>query len=348
MNVRGIAALLLSTALVAAGCAAPRATSATAAPSGSAAASAAPDFTGRSLNLVTGPTGGVYIVYGAGIADVLTKKLKVAASAQVTPASIDNMKLLRDGKTDLALTIADIVFDAVNGKGRFAPPEGKVDAKVLAVMYTNFMHVIAKDGIGINVMADLKGKRVSLGAAGSGTETKGLRVLEAYGLAAADATGNLQPDPSIKRERLGPQDSADAMRDGKLDAFFWDGGLPTGSVSDLAGSTKIKFLDETDAVAKMASKYGPFYFAGKIPKGTYKNEADINVVSVANLLVVSSSFDPAFAGAILKTLFDNQADLVLVHPEAKNLKLETAVEGSPIDFHPGAIEFYKSRGVWKK
>ncbi len=326
MNARRFLTIIVATLLVAVACQAPRAAS-TPAPSAAAGSTAAPDFTGRT----------VYILYGAGLADLVSKKMKVSASAQSTPASVDNMKLIRDGKADLAFTLADVAFDAANGKGRFAPPEGKADVKTLAVMYTNFMHIIVKDGSGLNAVTDLKGKRVSIGAAGSGTEIKGTRVLEAYGLSQAD----------ISVQRLGVQDSADALRDGKLDAFFWDGGLPTGAVADLAASVKLKFLDHADGVKKMAEKYGSYYFTAKIPKGTYKNDSDVTVVGVANLLVANSSFDPKFAAAILQTLFDNQKDLEPVHPEVKNLKLETAVQGSPIDYHPGAIEFYKARGVWK-
>ena len=324
--------------LVAAACQAPRATSSSTTAPAAASASAAPDFSGKTLNIVTGGTGGVYIIYGAGLADVLTKKMKVAASAQSTPASVDNMKLIRDGKADLAFTLADTAYDAINGKNRFAPPEAKVDAKTIAVMYSNYMHIVAKASGGINTVADLKGKRVSIGAAGSGTETKGIRILEAYGL---NATTDIQP------QRLSAQDSADALRDGKIDAFFFDGGLPTSAVSDLSNSTAIKLIDQSDAIAKMNSKYGNFYFAAKIPKGTYKNDADVVTVGVANLLVVPSSFDAAFVTAILTAMFDNQADLVLVHPEAKNLKLDTATQGSPIDFHQGAIDYYKAKGVWK-
>jgi len=331
-----LAALLL----VAAACAAPRQSTPTqtATAAGTTAASATPDYTGRTLNIVTGGTGGVYIVYGAGLADMLTKRMKVAASAQSTPASVDNMKLIRDGKADLAFTLADTAFDAVNGKNRFAPPEAKVDAKAIAVMYSNYMHLVAKASGGINTVTDLKGKRVSIGAAGSGTETKAIRILEAYGL---NATTDINP------QRLAAQDSADALRDSKIDAFFFDGGLPTSAVSDLANSTAIKLIDQSDAIAKMNSKYGNFYFPAKIPKGTYKNDADVLVAGVANLLVVPSSFDAAFVKAILTAMFDNQADLVLVHPEAKNLKLDTATQGSSIDFHPGAIDFYKAKGVWK-
>ncbi|MDP9321465.1 MAG: TAXI family TRAP transporter solute-binding subunit [Chloroflexota bacterium] len=334
-----VLSVTVATLLVAAACQAPRATSSGSTAPAAASATAAPDFTGKTLNIVTGGTGGVYIVYGAGLADMLTKKMKVAASAQSTPASVDNMKLIRDGKADLAFTLADTAYDAINGKNRFAPPEAKVDAKTIAVMYSNYMHLVAKVSGGINTVTDLKGKRVSIGAAGSGTETKAIRILEAYGL---NATTDIQP------QRLAAQDSADALRDSKIDAFFFDGGLPTSAVSDIANSTAVKLIDQSDAIAKMNSKYGNFYFAAKIPKGTYKgNDTDVVTAGVANLLVVPSTFDPAFVRAILAAMFDNQADLVLVHPEAKNLKLDTATQGSPIDFHPGAIDFYKAKGVWK-
>src|SRR5918995_1880438 len=194
-----LAALLL----VAAACAAPRQAAPTATvPLGTAAASPTPNFEGKTLNIVTGGTGGVYIVYGAGLADLLNKKLKVAASPQSTTASVDNMKLIRDGKADLAFVLADTAYDAVNGKGSFAT-ETKADAKSLAVLYNNFTHVIVKDDSAIKTIADLKGKRVSMGAAGSGTEIIGNRTLEAYGL---------DPAKDIQRERLGVADSAPPLQ----------------------------------------------------------------------------------------------------------------------------------------
>jgi TRAP transporter TAXI family solute receptor len=119
-------------------------------------------------------------------------------------------------------------------------------------------------------------------------------------------------------------------------------------VLDLSTGTKLKMLDLTDSISKMSAKYGNFYFPITIPKSTYNTAADVTVSGVANLLVVPSSFDPAFAQAILATMFDNKADLVNVHAAAKELTLETATVGSPIDFHQGAIDFYKSKGAWKK
>ena len=330
-----LAALLL----VAAACAAPRQAAPTATvPTGTAAASATPNFEGKTLNIVTGGTGGVYIVYGAGLADLLNKKLKVAASPQATTASVDNMKLIRDGKADLAFVLADTAYDAVNGKGSFAT-EAKADAKSLAVLYSNFTHVVVKDDSTIKTIADLKGKRVSMGAAGSGTEIIGNRTLEAYGL---------DPAKDIQRERLSVADSATGLKDNKIDAFFWSGGLPTAAVNDLASTTKIRILEQADGIKKMADKYGPFYFNATIPKGTYGMAADVTVSGVANLLVVNSKFDAAFAQAIVRTMFDSTTELGTIHAEGKNLRLETAVNGSPLDYHQGAIDFYKSKNVWTR
>jgi len=325
---------LVAALVVIAACNAPRA-STTPTPS----TAGTPNFTGKTLNIVTGGTGAVYIVYGAGLAELLNKRLGIAASAQSTTASVDNMKLIRDGKADVAFTLADTAFDAVNGKGSFASPEKAADAKVLAVLYSNLTHLVVKDAGGINAVPDLKGKRVSMGSAGSGTEIIANRTLEAYGL---------DPAADISRERLGAQDSANALRDGKIDAFFFSGGLPVPAVLDLSTGTKIKMLDLNDSIQKMSTKYGNFYFPIKIPKTTYNTAADVTVSGVANLLVVPSSFDPALAQAILATMFDNKADLVKVHSAANDLSLDSAVVGSPIDYHQGAIDFYKSKGVWKK
>jgi TRAP transporter TAXI family solute receptor len=325
---------IVAALVVTAACNAPRAAS-TPTPS----ATGTPNFSGKTLNIVTGGTGAVYIVYGAGLADLLKRKLNVDASAQSTTASVDNMKLIRDGKADVAFTLADTAFDAVNGSGSFAPPEKKADAKVLAVLYSNLTHLVVKDGSGINTVNDLRGKDVSVGSPGSGTEIIANRTLEAYGM---------DPAKDIARQRLGAADSANALRDGKIQAFFFSGGLPVPAVLDLSTSTKVKMLDLSDSISKMSAKYGNFYFPITIPKSTYNTAADVTVSGVANLLVVPSTFDPAFAQAILATMFDNKADLVNVHAAAKELTLETATVGSPVDFHQGAIDFYKSKGAWKK
>src|SRR3979409_2158448 len=147
-------AAFVAVVLVAAACAAPRQSTPSPTASGTAAASATPNFEGKTLNIVTGGTGGVYIIYGAGLADLLNRRLKTAASAQQTTASVDNMKFIGQGKADLAFALADTAYDATQGK---APQfTEKVDAKVLAVLYTNFTHLVAKDGSGITKVADLR------------------------------------------------------------------------------------------------------------------------------------------------------------------------------------------------
>ncbi len=328
--------LLIAGILIASACSAPRASSSTGSPAASGSAAATPNFEGKTLNIVTGGTGGVYIVYGAGIADVLSKKMKIAASAQQTTASVDNMKFIGQGKADVAFALADTAYDAIKGNPPFTE---KVDAQALAVMYGNYTHVVVKADSGINSVTDLKGKRVSVGAAGSGTEIIANRIFEAAGM---------DPATDIQRQRLAAADSAAGLKDAKLDAFFFSGGLPTSAVLDLANSVNIKLLSDESLIKKMADKYGPFYAAAKIPAGTYKGVPETTVSSVQNLLVVNAKFDPAFAKAILQTLFDNKSDLEIIHSAARELTLQTAPVGSPLAFHAGAIDFYKARGVWKQ
>ena len=142
------------------------------------------------------------------------------------------------------------------------------------MIYGNYTHIVVKADSGINTIADLKGKRVSVGAAGSGTETIANRVLDSYGL---------DPNKDIQRERLAAADSANGVRDGKLDAFFFSGGLPVGAVVDLANSVKIKLLSDTDAIKKMSDKYGPFYVPGNVPAGTYKDVPETIVWSATEI-----------------------------------------------------------------
>jgi TRAP transporter TAXI family solute receptor len=249
---------------------------------------------------------------------------------------VDNCKLVAAQKADLAFVMGDTAHDAYVGAGKF---KEKLPLRNLAVLYSNFMQIVTLEGKGINTVADLKGKKVSTGAPGSGTEIKGLRVLEAYGI---------NPEKDITRDRLGVSESAGALKDRKLDAFIWDGGLPTAAILDLAATPgiKIKLLGHEDAIAKMVSKYGPVYFKGKIPKNTYPGIAtDTMVAAVANALVCHEKMEPTLAYNILKTFFAHKPELVAVHKEALHLTIEDAVEGSPLPFHPGAAKFFKEKGA---
>jgi len=290
------------------------------------------------LSIATGGTGGVYYPLGGGLAALISKHLPgVEATAEVTTASVDNMKLLQADKVAVAFTQPDIAWDAY--QGHLKGFSEKIGVRSLAALYSNYMHIVALDGTGIKSIPDLKGKRVSTGAPGSGTEIKGLRVLEAYGLGPKDLKS---------QDRLGAAESAGALKDRKLDAFVWDGGLPTAAVLDLGATPgiKIHLIPHGDAVPKMVAKYGALYFVGIIPKGTYGGvEADVPVAAITNLLTVHERMDEPLAYQITKLLYERTPDLVAVHQAAKEITLKSGVVGSPIPFHPGALRYYKEKNI---
>ena len=288
------------------------------------------------LSIATGGTGGVYYPYGGGLAKVLNESLpNVRATAEVTSASVDNLKLIRDGKADIAFALADTLADAVNGRGAFVG--APVPAASLAVLYSNYMHLVTLASSGIDRVGALRGKRVSTGSPGSGTEVIAFRVLHA---------GGLNPDADIRRQGLGATESVDALKDGKIDAFFWSGGLPTAAVQDLSHSAgiTIRMIPTGDLVPTLQKQHGLLYFPLQVPANTYPGvTAPVSVVGVANVLVVNKSMPDQLAYDITRVLFEKQAELAAIHPEARNLTLATAVKGSPADFHPGAIHFYRKQ-----
>jgi TRAP transporter TAXI family solute receptor len=294
----------------------------------------------QNLSIATGGTGGVYYPLGGGMAAVLSKYVPgMQATAEVTGGSVANLQLISTGKPYLAMTMVDAGLDALKGQDKF---NGKpVPVRTLMVMYPNRMHVVSIEGTGVTKMADLKGKRVSTGSGGSATEVMAFRVIEAAGL---------DKDKDIKRERLGVAESANALKDRKIDAFFWVGGLPTAAVSDLANSpgVKIKLIDHANLVGKMNQKYGNLYVEDRIPKETYKGmEADNPQATVMNLLVAHQSMDEKTAYNIVKTVFEKRDELIRVHKEAENFKLEnqkTAAAGG-IPWHPGALKYFAEKGV---
>jgi TRAP transporter TAXI family solute receptor len=293
------------------------------------------------LSIATGGTGGVYYPLGGGLANVLSKNLAgVEATAEVTSASVDNIKLVGAGKADVAFSLADTASEGFNGTGKF---KEKVPVRSIAVLYANKSQWVTVEGTGVQKMQDLKGRRIATGAPGSGTEIIALRILEAYGM---------DPEKDVKREKLSVAESVNALKDRKIDAFFWSGGVPTAAVTDLAATpgTKIKLLDHAEAIPNLVKKYGSLYVKGVIPAKSYPGQAkDVEVADVWNVLVVNEKMDEKLAHDIVKTLFEKKADLVAVHSEAANLKLESQYEGgSPIPFHPGAIKYFSEKGLKSK
>jgi hypothetical protein len=293
----------------------------------------------QNYSIATGGTGGVYYPLGGGMAAVFSKHIPgMQATAEVTGGSVANLQLIGTGKPYIALTQADAAIDAVKGQDKFS---GKpIPVRTLAVLYPNRMHVVSIEGTGVTKIADLKGKRVSTGSGGSATEVFAFRVIEAAGL---------DKDKDMKRERLGVAESASALKDRKIDAFFWVGGLPTAAVSDLANSpgVKIRMIDIAHLVPAMTKKHGNIYIKDVIEKSVYKGmETDNQAATVTNLLVVHQNMDDKTAYNIVKAVFDHRDELIRVHKEAENIKLENQkTEASSIPWHPGAIKFFAEKGV---
>jgi uncharacterized protein len=293
----------------------------------------------QNISIATGGTGGVYYPMGGGLAAVLSKYVPgMQATAEVTGGSVDNLKLIGTDKPYIAFTMADAGLDAMKGEDKFKGH--KVPVRTLMVLYPNRMHIVSVEGRGINKLADLRGKHVSTGSPGSATEVMAFRILEAAGI---------DKDKDLRRERLGAAESVNAIKDNKIDAFFWVGGLPTAAVTDLANTpgTKLKMIDHAEVVGKMNQKYGQLYVEDTIPKSVYKGmDADNKQATVMNLLVAHASMDDKTAYNIVKAVFDHKSDLVAVHKEAENFKLENQkASATPIPYHPGAVKYFAEKGI---
>ncbi len=293
----------------------------------------------QNISVATGGTGGVYYPMGGGVAAVLSKFVPgMQATAEVTGGSVDNLKLVNSGKPYIGFSMADAAQDAFKGEDKFKG--NKVPLRTLMVLYPNRMHVVTTEGRGVNKLADLKGKRISTGSPGSATEVMAFRILEAAGL---------DKDKDVRRERLGVAESVNAIKDNKIDAFFWVGGLPTAAVTDLANTpgTKVKLVDHADVVPAMNKKYGNLYVEDSIPKAVYKGmEADNKQATVMNILVANQSMDDKTAYNIVKTIFEKKSDIVAVHKEAENFKLENQkATATPVPYHPGAAKYFAEKGI---
>ncbi|MDZ4165201.1 MAG: TAXI family TRAP transporter solute-binding subunit [Smithellaceae bacterium] len=291
------------------------------------------------ISIGTGGTGGVYYPMGGGLANILTKYVPgMQATAEVTGGSVANLQLLGTGKSEVGFSMVDAALDALQGQEKFTT--GKIPVRALMVLYPNRMHVVSVETTGIKKMSDLKGKRVSTGSAGSATEVMAFRVIEAVGL---------DRDKDMKRERLGVAESVNAIKDGKIDAFFWVGGIPTAAVTDLGATpgTKIQMVDHAEATEGMNKKYGPLYVRDVIPAKSYPGQETPNqVVTVWNILVAHEKMSDQVAYNIVKTIFDKKPEMVAVHKEALNFDLRYQTnDHSPIPYHPGAIKYFAEKGI---
>ena len=291
------------------------------------------------ISIGTGGTGGVWYPLGGAMANVLTNTVPgMQVTAEVTGGSVDNISLIRSGQSALGFSMVDAAWDAYRGQGKF---KEKVELRTLAVFYPQRNHVITLEGSGIQKMGDLRGKRVSIGSPGSGSEIIARRVLEAYGI---------DPDKDIVRQRLGVAEAVNALKDRKIDAFIHNAAIPIPAVVDLGATPgiRIRMIDHGDAVKAMNQKYGPLYSAGKLPVKTYPGQVNEGTtVDVWAVLVTNDRLSERTAYDTVKTLFEKKPDLELVAKDAAYMTFENQFSGNtPIPFHPGALKYFAEKG-WK-
>ena len=286
----------------------------------------------RFITIGTGGTAGTYFPLGGALAEIWNKNIPgMNANATSTGASAANVALLKDGKVDVIFVQNDAAYYALNDlelyKGKAMP-----DIRGIASLYDETCQLVALASSNIKSIADLKGKRVSVGAAGSGVEANARQILEAAGLSYDD----------IKVQYLSFAESASNLKDGNIDAAFNTAGAPTAAIQDLAASKKIVLVPVDGAVADALMAKWAFYTKTTIPAGTYQGvDADVTTVSVKSMLAVSAKLDDKVVYDMLKTMFANGDRLAASHKKGADIKIETATAGMSIPLHPGAVKFYK-------
>jgi uncharacterized protein len=300
---------------------------------GAAAAVQAAD----NLVLATGGTAGTYYPFGGAMSKIWNSKIKdMNVTAQTSGASGENVRLINKKEVELALVQSDTLDFAFNAKEAFKEPLKGMSA--IAVLYPEVVQVVVAADGPIKSFADLKGKKVGVGAPGSGTEANYRQLLDAYGMKKEDVNG----------QYLSFSESAEAFKDKHIDAFVVTGAVPTSAIMDVATQNAIRILPiSNDITAKLTQKY-PFLAAVKVPANSYKGQTeDVNTVAVNAVLIAGNQLKEDMAYNLTKALFDNQAELAAAHAKGKELNPQFAVKGVSIPFHPGAVKYYKEKGLMK-
>jgi len=300
-----------------------------------AASAAGPQF----INILTGGQSGVYYPVGVALSQIFGKAIPDArATAQVTKASAENLNLLQAGRGELAFALGDAVSDAWKGDAEAGFKTPLKNLRGFSATYSNYIQIVASEESGIKTLADLKGKRVSVGAAKSGTELNARAIFKAAGLSYNDLA---------KTEYLPFGESVELIKNRQLDATLQSAGLGVASIRDLASSVKIHVVPiPKEVVAKVGS---PAYVPTVIPANTYTGQtADVPTAAIPNFLVTQSKVPDELVYQMVKAMYGNLDTLYAAHNAAKNIKLENALTGMPIPLHPGAERYYREVGLIKK
>ncbi|MYL23354.1 TAXI family TRAP transporter solute-binding subunit [Vreelandella massiliensis] len=290
----------------------------------------------QQMSIATGGTGGTYYPIGGGFAEMINEHIEGAqATAEVTGASVENMGLIMRGDADMALALADTVYQAYTGTGDF---EGRqIEAtRALASMYPNAVQLVTLAESDIHSLDDLEGKRVSVGAPGSGTELNARALLEANGISYDDFTP----------QRLNFNETADAIRDGDIDAGFWSVGPPTSSIMNLATTRDIRLIGLSDEEIANAREEVAVFARYSLSENLYEGmDEAVPTIGVPNVLVVNAAMDEALAYQLTELLFEHTDELIAVHPAANDTTVEFTMESTPVPLHPGAIRYFEEAGV---
>jgi TRAP transporter TAXI family solute receptor len=284
------------------------------------------------VNIATGGTAGVYFPLGGRLAEILNNKIPgMTATAQSTGASVANMNMIASKEVEVAFVQNDIAYYAYTGTEMFK--DKKVDSvRGIATIYPETIQLIASEASGIKSIQDLKGKRVAVGAAGSGTEANARQILAAFGMSYSD----------MRHDFLSFADAANNLKDGHIDAAFVTAGFPTAAVMEMAKTNKVTIVPisgpETD---KLKADY-PFYAKVVIPANTYEGQtSDVNTVAVRAMIVVGAHVEESLVYEMTKALFTSLDSFGAVHARGKDLSRATSQDGMPIPLHPGAEKFFK-------
>jgi TRAP transporter TAXI family solute receptor len=276
----------------------------------------------RQIRIATGSTTAVYYAVGSALARIIERDLPdVDASVQVTAASAENVARINRGDAEIGFTQADILNDG-----------NSANLTALARVYDDLLHLIVRADSPIRTLADLRGRRVSVGAPGSGTEVTVNRLLTVGGLAGPGA---------IQQERMGIDDSSAALADGRIDAFFFSGGLPVGRIADLRAQVTPRLVDLSEWAEPVRVADSAAAGVRDVPTSTYGLGA-VSTVAVPNLLVVSSTMSDDLAYDLARLLLERRDELSAAHPAAERLDFRSAIATAPLSLHPGAARYFKS------
>ncbi len=284
------------------------------------------------LSIGTGGTGGVYYPYGGGLAEIWTQNVPgIKAVAEVTGASVENTKLCSRGETLIGEVMGDVAYQGYHGLGKFKGKKQKIYS--MFMMYPNVYHLVTLKKRGIKSLADLKGKRISTGAPGSGTAFKTDLVFEALGI------------DDFEKYRLSFVENANALRDGTIDVGAWSVAAPTSSIMDLATTHDISIIPFDDESVKKILAEHKYYSDYELPGGVYRGvDESVDTLSVWNVVICNQDMSEDMIYNLVKAVYENQDYLIKIHPFAKNTTPENTLKHSPIPLHPGTVKYLKEKG----